>query len=283
MKKFFLILLLILVIVITSVLTLTDVYPSKNTFNYECSRARHGDLDTKSKLADKFEVKNYLSTNFSDVKFAKVLYEVSVIEDIRKMTLPSNFILKNSAGCGEVKIIRNGKIISKKGDIEGPATIDNLINNAYDIKKSKPLFLYKLGSFLLPYTDFSEPHYDIIKPKLFIEEYLEDVGELRIYYKKNKILVIEYLDHYYTDDWKKVPNIFNGEIINTNHSRPSCLDRILRFGDEFTKKNTFPVLRLDLYLKNDGSDFYFGEFTFCPSNCVQKFTSEFQNSFKQLV
>ncbi len=265
----------------------TQFYPRKNTFNYECNNARHKNLDAKTMLSDKFEVKGYLSENFPDVKCPKTLHEIKQPDDIAKIGLPRNFIMKNSTGCGGIRIIRNGKIIHKKGWIEGQATIHNLMKVFGPVKGvlEEP---FRIRSYL-PYTDFSEPHYHMVKPRIFIEEYLYGVTEFRLYYNKARLLVIEWLGErgadgdYYTEDWKQLPNIFTGKIRSKKHPRPDCLDRILKFGNEVTTKNDFDILRLDLHLKTDGTDFYFGEFTFCPSNCLSTYTNNFQTTFKQGV
>ena len=288
MKKFFIGFFVIIVVIVVSMMIFTEIHPSNKTFNDECNKGRHTDVELKTKLSDKFGVKGYLSDNFPDVKFAKVLHQIHTNTDIDKLHLPPNFILKNSTGCGDLKIIKNNKIISKGGRDEGAATKPNLSKSIEEIKQSETMFHHRLRAILFPHVDFSEPQYDNIEPRIFIEEYLESVNEFRMYYKRDKLLVIEWLGDggrdgdYYTRNWEQVPNIFTGKVRGRKHPKPGCLDQILKFGDEFTEKNTFPVLRLDLYLKNDGSDFYFGEFTFCPSNCVKKFTSDFQNSFKQI-
>ena len=289
MKKFFIGFFVIIVVAVVSVLTFTEIHPSNKTFNHECNKGRHIDVELKSKLSDKFGVKGYLSDNFPDVKFAKVLYQIHTNSDIDNLNLPHNFILKNSTGCGDLKIIKNNKIISKSGRVEGVATKLNLSKSIEKIKNIETMFSHRIRGIIFPHVDFSEPHYKEIEPRICIEECLENVNEFRIYYKGNHLLVIEWLrdggrdGDYYNRNWEQVPNIFTGKVRNNKHPEPACLQNILEFGDKFVQKHTFNVMRLDLYMKQDGSDFYFGEFTFCPSNCLSVYTSNFQNSFKQLV
>ena len=257
-----------------------DIYPKDNTFNSLCNKERYNRIEDKGLFSDKLEAKKYVNKHFTDVNYPKVLYKFNKAEDILdpSIILPEKFVMKSSGGCGYVNLIKDDTIYGKGSK-----------SKTHSLSKEKLVELAnKYGtSFgdrdniikIILGKKYYEPHYKLNNYDLYIEEFLEDIIEFRLYYAYQKLLFIESENGrvHYDREFNQIEDAFKGQIMNTPLEKPECFNRILKFTDSFIEKTKFNLIRIDLNLKEDGSDFYFNEFTFCPSNCTHYFSKKFDS------
>ena len=275
---------LAVIITFSIILWIRDIYPQQNTFNSLCNKERTNRIEEKGLLSDKLEAKKYIKENFPDINYAKTLYKFDKSEDILhpNIILPEKFVMKNSGGCGDVKLIKNNIIYDKaprkKNHILSKQKLVELANKFDTIFGDKSSFLKIIFGKRL-----SEPHYKFNKYRLYIEEYLEDMIEIRFYYANQTLLFIESERErvHYDREFNHIDDAFKGKLINKPLDKPACFDRMIKFADSFIEKTKFNLVRVDLSVKKDGSNFYFNEFTFCPSNCTQYFSKKFNSENKK--
>ena len=212
-----------------------------------------------AKLADKYEVRNYIKNKgYGDI-LVKLYGKWDDAKDIDFGSLPNSFVLKTTHGSGEIIIVED--------------------KNTLDISSVRK----KLNKYLhTPYgLESAEYHYLKIKPIIIAEELLTAD-------KKLSSSIIDYKFYTFHGIPKACAVFFNRDVIkhevsyglydmdwncienNKNHyfdssgitiPKPKRLHEMI----EICKKlaSDFPFVRLDLYESNNRV--YFGEFTFTPS------------------
>ena len=270
--------LLLLLIILTSVFIYLkkdikfDVFISKNTCNHLCQNDKYNKLKEKGYFSDKIRIKEYLSQNFPHINYAKLLYQTDDPKSLKDISLPQDFVLKNSSGSRMFQIVKDGKY-----------NINNLI------QKSKYFLSIDYGNKgyrKIPFLNLREPQYEYNQKKILIEEYIPNTEELRLLMVKGEILFYELLGNgkeYRLDkEWKNIEvfpedKYFKNKPIN----QPKYLEKIDNFCYDFYQKNKFDYMRMD-FLIND-KDFYFGEVTFTPDNCRRSTLSSFNQKFRHLL
>lgn len=282
----FILSLLFIIAIILPFVSNSELIHSKNSFNSTCHMERNNRLEEKGLFSDKLQVKKYLEKNYPEVKFAKILYELEKPENIFDIELPKNFYLKCSTGCGTHQLVKNNMIIDKKTKEEIKLSKDIL----FELSKKylKQDFGNSFGILKkIPYFNFKELHYNYNTNNIFIEEYLDDVYEFRLYYGKQKFLFGEKISDnkfgFYDRNWKQIPDVVRDTLNKNNYTeKPKCFEEILQFSDNFVNDQNFNLIRIDFFINKEGTEFYFCEFTFCPNNCLRNFSKRFNNQHREL-
>lgn len=214
-------------------------------------------------LVDKILVKDYLRTNFPNIKFAETLKIFSSFKDFKKClkskTIPDPCVVKLNHTSGDIFIFKNGRWIDKYG---------------FKTSSRCVLACLKCRLKLNFYHAQFEKVYDNLTPKIFAEEYLDissDSGldEYKFFcnYGIPKMINVVYgrqrkecVKEAFTDiDLIPFPVNQGQSILSKDEIYHPCyLKDMIEFAKEVSKN--YPLLRVDLFAKND--DFYFCEFTF---------------------
>jgi hypothetical protein len=249
-----------------------DLNIEKGSLNCLCQEDKKYRAQEKGGFSDKLFAKEYISKNFPEVEYAKVLFSTKNPDDLKNFTLPDKFVMKSTSGARMFHI-------GNKND-----NIKNLI------KKSKYFLSIKFSSYgyrSIPFFNFKEPHYDYNDPKIIIEEFLEDIFEFRIMMAKGKVIYCEKINkqaEIYDENWDQLKDPKHNVLVKPlKKEKPKCFEQILKFCDEFYEKNKFNVVRMDFYLNKEETKFYFGEFTFTPENCRKKYSSEFNSRYSRIM
>ena len=204
--------------------------------------------------ADKYRVREYVKNCGCEEILVNLINVYDDVDEIDWDILPSKFAMKVNVGCG-------GNII---------CTDKNKLNVPLSNKNLKKWMRKK------HYLGYSEMQYKGIKPKIIVEEYLDDGnGMLPLDYKvycfngEAKYVMVcaerekgHPLFFYYDKDWNLMP--FSQDALNNSDyklERPECLIDLFKYASILSKP--FPFVRADFYCINN--HVYFGELTFTPS------------------
>ena len=228
----------------------------------------HAQSPMASPCSDKAEVRNYVKSHgFEDILVPMVMAPVSSVEEIDFHKLPETFILKATHGC------RMNYVVRKKSEM-----------NVDECKKI-------MGNWLkTTYGTYSmEPHYRSIPPRIYAEEYIEDINGLVDYKfhclngKPEFCLVCSgrndkagesmgVLLSLFDMEWNYIDEIvdYKNEKKGPAIPKPSNLSRMIGIATELSKE--FKFVRVDLY--DFEGKILFGEMTFSPACCVFPYFSE---------
>lgn len=210
--------------------------------------------------ADKLHAKTYLRQHGLGNYVPKTLAIYHSTKDINYDKLPNKFVIKTTHGSGYVIVC-----IDKE---------------ALDCKKANEM----LDRWLeIKYGAIThEWFYDVLKPRIFVEEYLEDAeNAMPIDYKflcfngkckliftvKNRELKRDMYMDFYDRDWNKLPF---GRLYHTSRDgvkKPDRLEEMLEIAESLAVD--FPFVRIDFFLCN--GRLYIGEMTFIPGNGHEAF------------
>ena len=219
----------------------------------------YGGLEKYSKYVDKYEVRNYISETIGE-KHLVPLYGVwDKFEEIDFNKLPQQFVLKATHGSGYVFICKDKSSLDLKS-----------------LKKTTTKWLSE--NF---YKSTREIQYNLCKPRIVCEKYLEDErGELidyKIFCFDGKPYLVEVIWDRFTDhkgdvykdlNWKTLDISYIGvPIPKRTLKRPENLEEMLEISKKLSKN--LPFVRVDLY--SLGNKIYFGELTFIPASGLERF------------
>ena len=213
----------------------------------------YGGLEKYSDYVDKYEVRKFIGKTIGENYLVPLLGAWDKFEDINFDKLPKRFVLKATHGSGYVFICK------------GKTTLD--------IKRLEKTVNIWMGENF--YNKTREIQYNLCKPRIICEKYLEDYsGELidyKFYCFNGKPHLIEVISDRYSqmkDDlidlnWKILPMTFRGfRKSKKTLKEPKNLAEMVIVSEKLSKQ--FPFVRIDLYsIKNN---IYFGELTFTPAN-----------------
>ncbi len=192
----------------------------------------------------------------------KLIAVYEKVEDIRWNELPNKFAIKCTHGCGYNILTKNKNQLDRE-----------------DVCCKLNIWLkQKFGKRCL------ELHYDKIKPRIIVEEYIENsVGLLPIDYKiycfngkphlvlvcseREKELKLDFFDL----DWKKLNIGHESNQSNSELARPNCLNEMIQHAKKLA--TPFPFVRVDFY-DNDGKPIL-GEMTFTPAANMANYYNEY--------
>lgn len=226
----------------------------------------HTNFALRAICTDKFEVRKFIADRgLANILIPLVMNPTSVVSDIKFDELPDEYVLKATHGCG-MNIIHTP---SNKTDIDT------------ERKKIKYWLSTSYGKYSL------EPHYLLIKPRVYGERYLGELSGL-IDYKfhcyngePSFVLTVSERDrgvyklNAYTCDWEPIDCVVGKHRSTRDIPKPKLLDEMIYISKKLA--SGFDFVRVDLY--EVGGKIWFGELTFTPAACVfPYFTQDFLNS-----
>lgn len=208
-----------------------------------------------SLFADKLLVKDYITNlNINDLHVPKTIKVLNKDDDLNLNKLPSNCVIKSNCGSGDIIIIKNRKIKMMKAR---NSKVNNYIN--WKKKALKPL----------NWKPDVEPHYKHIKPKVFVEEYLDDnIKDYKLFCINGKFIFCQldsdrfkgHCRNLYDKNFKLLNFIKGAQNCNYKLLKPSNYSKMIKISEKISK--IFEFVRVDLY--NVNNKIYFGELTFIP-------------------
>ena len=217
------------------------------------------DTSEWSLLADKYRVREYISSKGYGHILIKLYGKWDKAEDIDFTSLPNSFILKTNHGSGEIIVVKD----KSKANLEKiRIKMQNYLNTPFGIWSS-------------------EPHYLKIKPCIIAEELLIQDGNLSsslIDYKFYcfhgipdvcGVFYDRSLDTHengmtpYDMEWNKHEEWRREDILKPCKDIPKPLTFELMKQVCKDLASQFPFVRMDFYEVN--GNLYFGEFTFTPA------------------
>ena len=236
------------------------------TFNEKLQWLKLYDRKPKyTEMADKYEVKKYVSNIIGEEYIIPTLGIYEKFEDIDFSKLPNQFVIKTTHDSGGVVICKD------KANFD----IEYAKNKIEKSLKRKYYNLYK------------EWAYKNIKPRILIEKYIGDgLTDYRIYCFNE---VPKYVYMYICECEEK--NVDKPEPVNCNiydtkwelqnfrqkslptkkiYKKPEQLEKLLRLASKLSRDTNF--LRVDFYIVDNR--ILFSELTFYPGGGISKFYPE---------
>lgn len=209
-----------------------------------------------SLYADKLLVKDYINNlNINELHVPKVIKKLDKNKDLDLKSLPKNCVIKSNCGSGDIIIIKNNKI---KKMIARNQPKDN-----YNDWKKEALKT-------LNWKPELEPHYQFIKPQIFVEEYLGDnIKDYKFFCFNGRVHFCQIDYNRYSSKTKRCRNIYDKNFIllsfkkgvdncKTIINKPNLYIKMIEISEKISQK--FSFCRVDLYLIQH--KIYFGEITF---------------------
>lgn len=222
------------------------------------------------RCTDKLGVKEYVKEILGKESFAKVLWESDSLFNFREVDMPKTFVIKTNNDSGTTFIIKD-KNSYNFSSIFGK--INNTLNSCY-------------GKI------YGEWSYEKIKPKVFVEEYLDDLNyesaaDYKFFCGKGEVFFCHYIYNrgHGTTTEQIIDSSGNetGMFLDPNFkkgsgfNKPSNWDVMIDVASKLSKK--FKLVRIDLYSTND--EVYVGEITFWPYAGIYK--GEDQKKISKLI
>lgn len=206
----------------------------------------------KSLLADKYEVRQFVSDTIGEKYLVPLIGMWERFDDIPFDDLPEKFVMKATHGCGCNIIVNDKKTFDKE---DAQKKFHKWLNTNY---------AYYTGE--LQYLD--------IKPRIVIEEYLENNGgdlyDYKVFCFNGKAKYIMFLSErkkglkmaFYDTKWKKQEFTYSYPRLENAVKCPNCLTELIEVSEKLSAD--FDTARVDFYILNDGS-IKFGEITFASA------------------
>ena len=208
-------------------------------------------------LVDKYLAREYVAKKVGDAYLTKIYWQGLDPAQIPFDRLPEECVIKTNHGSGRVIVVN--------GPIEQAATVD------------------KLRAWLREnyYWNFREYQYYSIRPRVFIEEYLDDGQDggpldYRFWCFGGKAAVIQVDNHrhdinsFYDTDWNRLDLYTRDSALPANISIPENFAEMHAVATALAAD--FDFVRVDLY--NVNGRICFGEMTFTPGAGRFKFKPE---------
>lgn len=211
-------------------------------------------------ISDKLRVRDYIAQKVSRDYLIPLLWQGDNPEDIPFDKLPQKFVIKTNHGCG-YNIIVQDKV---KLDTE---------------KCKHQLYAWLSENFCQDKYLGIAWAYKNIKPKILIEKFIEDNGQVPLDYKyfcfAGRAEFIQVSFGRYGDASERIldrnfisVDVWNGlKLYQGDITRPHNYDEMLHLADSLSQE--FDFIRVDLY--SIGSRIYFGELTCYPAGGLAPF------------
>jgi hypothetical protein len=227
------------------------------TFNEKISYIKFNIKNPLSPIvADKYLVRDYVSNKIGEAYLIPLIKVFEKVDEINFSELPNKFVIKLNNGSGFNLICFN----KSKLDI-------NQIMSNY--RKAMKTDVYLLSR---------EWHYNIINPKIIIEELIgENIHDYKFFCDHNGPFMIQVdIDRFtchkrnlYDLEWNLMPIRIRYENASETVAKPSKLNEMIKIAK--TLSSDFVFSRIDLYqVKNK---VLFGEITLHPGGGVEPFDS----------
>ena len=221
-----------------------------------------------TKMADKFEVKEYVANIIGDCYVIPTLGVWDTFEDIDFSLLPDKFVLKSTNGGGG-----SGVIICKDKSTFDKKTARNILNNSMKIPASamQGEWVYKDIKPRIIAEKFLAPENNSLPVELLDYKFFCFNGKVK-FFKVDFGRFVEHHANYYDTDGNLLPF---GEVLCPpdpaySIDLPTNLSDMITLAERLSKNE--PFLRVDFY--NVNVNIFFGELTFYPSSGFGDFTSE---------
>lgn len=213
----------------------------------------------KAYCADKIHVKDYCIDKTGTVMTIPILRIYDNPEQIEWDKLPNRFVIKCNHGSGMNITVKDKTTVNKA-----------------DIRQQLTKWL------LTTYGDghLYELHYNLIKPKILIEEYKENLEDIKIFCFNGtpKICQVdkhfqEHKMNFYDLNWNYINWLSNLSYPSNPHNldkKPVKLHEMIEIAKKLSED--FKFVRVDLYQEN--GNIYLGELTFIPGGGCQKYANE---------
>lgn len=220
-------------------------------------------MSDKYYLADKLEAKNYVSNLIEEDILVSNLFIAEEISSIDFEKLPQKFVLKTNNSCGTNYICED--------------------KNKFNIEDCKS----KLSSWLTEDYGklYREPHYSMIKPRIFGEEFIEAIDSLldyKFFCFNGTPYFVQVIDRengvqkFYDMKWEEQEFRFESSIISeAKFEKPYRFNEMIEIASDISKNIEFS--RIDLY--NIDGKILFGEITLTPKGGYLKFVPAHYNEF----
>jgi hypothetical protein len=216
--------------------------------------------------ADKYEMYNYAKANGSVEVLNNLLAVYDTTEEIEWDALPPKFALKCTHGCGYNIVTKNKSELDKEEVF----------------KKLNTWMKEKFG------REYLELHYDDIKPKIILEEYIENnEGLLPLDYKiycfngVAKLVLVcsgrggDLKRDFFDLDWNRLNLGYKNNESSNQIKIPGSFQEMIKHSEYLAKP--FPFVRVDFYDK-DGIAIL-GELTFTPAANMNKNYSNYGQEY----
>lgn len=216
-----------------------------------------------AKCCDKYAVREYVESKGCGGIQNKLIWQGFDPSEIPFDSLPERFVIKVTHGSTFNIICKDKKSLDRE----------------YAVKKCVKWLKHR---FIPCYGEW---FYGVEKPRVIVEEYLEDENNKNSSLKDYKVYCFngrpEYIrvmtgrfsdlhDTVYDSEWNLLRDVNMGyPCTNTAEERPKCLDEMLTYAKELSKD--FNHARVDFYIVN--GRIYFGEITFTSGSGFDKFSS----------
>lgn len=216
----------------------------------------------KSKLADKYLVREWVTTKIGSEYLVPLIGVWDKYSDIDFSKLPEKFVIKTNHGSSDVVIVKNKSTMK-----------------LYEKIRMKRIISTSMST---NYADYAfELHYAEIEPKIIVEKYIEsDNEDLRDY----KFLCFDGIPYYcwvdvgrntnhkrnvYDMDWNLQEwNQFHYGNAEESIDKPDNFEKMIEIAQKLSEG--FPHVRVDLY--NNNGKIFFGEMTFTNGSGFEEIT-----------
>jgi len=217
-------------------------------------------------LVDKYAVRDYIKQEIGEQYLVPLLGVYDEFDDIDFDSLPEKFVIKCNHDSGGIVVCRDKKSL----DI---AAARKKINRC--LKRNY-------------YRYSREKAYNLVKPKIVIEQYLDDGVNLvprdyKLYcFDGEPKYIVIFKDRYnknvakseavYDTDWNKLNCSLDAHFVISNEvdEKPEKFDELLDVARKLAKG--FPQVRVDFYIINN--KIYFGEITLATASGLTKMIPE---------
>lgn len=219
---------------------------------------------------DKLLVKDFVKKKTGKEYFAKVLWESSNLIDFPKNKLPKSFVLKTNNDSGTTFLIKDKDNFDFYSAFD---KINNTLNSTYGVI-------------------YGEWSYSKLKPKVFVEEYIDDgkyelASDYKFFCGKGEVFFCHHI--YDRNSGKASEQIINKDgkqlkyYLDPNFKKgfgfvkPNNWDEMVDLSAKLSKQ--FKLVRVDMYSANNR--IYIGEMTFWPYAGIYK--GDNQKKISQLI
>lgn len=218
----------------------------------------------KSTLTDKLAVRKYVEEKIGKEYLIPILGVYECPEDIDFSKLPVPSVIKCNHGCGFNIILKPGEKV-----------------NVEEIKQK----LSKWMNINFSFSNNFELHYYPIKPRIYVEKYIENTGDHDVFdYKfwcfNGKVKFIQFLSErntnglkmlFLTPEWKPTDYVYDHSRLDfLKAKKPKNLSKMIGIAEKLSFG--FNHVRVDLY--NISEKIYFGELTFTSASGLMNWSSE---------
>ena len=224
----------------------------------------------KTQLADKYLVRDWVKEKIGEKYLIPLLGVYDKFEDIDFYKLPKQFVIKCNHGCGFNIIVKDKSKL-----------------NLADTKEKLDKWLNTNFAFQYGY----ELHYRDIKPKIIIEQYIENKGsngdlyDYKFWCFNGKVKYIQFLSErnldglkmaFYDRNWIKQHFVYSYPLDEKIIKKPNNLKEMIQLAETLSKD--FNHVRVDFY-RLDNGHIYFGEMTFTSASGLCKWNDEKINKY----